>query len=43
MTLSILEDFDKAKHIVERAPEFAIVVQVISDYLKKKNINRSSD
>ena len=41
MTLSILEDFDKAKHMVERAPEFAIAVQVISDYLK--NMNRSSD
>jgi hypothetical protein len=43
MTLSILEDFDKAKHKVERAPEFAIAVQVISDYLTKKNMNRSSD
>jgi len=41
MTLSILVDFDKAEHIIERAPEFAIAVQVISDYLK--NMNRSSD
>lgn len=40
MRLSILVDFDKAGHMVERAPEFAIAVQVISDYLKK-NMNRS--
>ena len=26
MTLSILEDFDKAEHMVKRAPEFAIAV-----------------
>jgi hypothetical protein len=36
MTHLILMDFDKATHMVERSPKFAIAVQVISDYLKKK-------
>jgi hypothetical protein len=43
MTFLILEDFNKAKYKVERALKFIIAVQVISDYLTKKNMNRSSD
>src|SRR5205085_2026269 len=43
MVLLILKGFESATHTVERAPEFAIAVQIISDYLKKKNMNRSSD